>query len=113
MHEAAIAEEIRDIVLEKMKENNCKKIDKVKISAGELTSIVPEALEFAYEAVTKDTPMEGSEIETKIVKLAAKCGKCSREFRVKDFNYICPECGNVAVKIIRGREMVIQTIEME
>ena len=113
MHEVAIAEEIKAVVLVKIKEHKAKKVIRVKIVAGELTSIVPEALTFAFEAVSAGTPMQGAKIEIQTVKMRAECRKCSKKFRVKDFNYICPGCGSTAVKLTAGKELIVQTIDME
>ena len=113
MHEVAIAEEIKAAVLEQLKENKAKKVTKLKLVFGELTSVVPEALEFAFESISYKTPLEGVKIEMKIIKMKGKCKECGKEFRVKDFNYLCPGCSSTRVKLIAGKEMFIQTIEME
>ena len=69
MHEVAIAEEIKQIVINKLGENNSKIVKKVNLLIGEMTSIVPEALRFAFEIVAKDTPLENAVINIKILKI--------------------------------------------
>lgn len=113
MHEMAIAEEIKDIVLIKMKEQGRKKVTRVGLIFGELTSVVPEALETAFVIISKGTAMQGVKIKCEIKKLKARCGGCKKTFRVKDFNYICPACGTSRVEVIQGREMIVKTIEMK
>jgi len=113
MHEVAIAEEIRDIVLKKLDKHKAKKVCGIKLVIGELTTIVPDALLFALEVVSEKTPMKGAKIHIKTIKTKAKCAKCKKEFEVADFNYTCPKCRNQDVKVTAGREMIIQTIEME
>jgi len=113
MHEVGIADEIKAIVLEKLKENKASKVKKIKLIIGELTSIVPDALTFAFEVVSKETPLEGVKVEIKVVKMKGRCKKCGREFTIEDFNYICPECKNADIKLIAGKEMILHTIDME
>ena len=113
MHELAIAEEIRDIVLKKLRENKRSRVTAVKLVFGEMTSIVPEALTFAFESVSEMTPMSGAKIHVKIVKSKGRCCNCGRVFRIIDLNYICPKCSSTDIKIISGREMTVQTIDME
>ena len=113
MHEVSIAEEIKDIVREKLKEHKAKKVTKIGLIIGEMTSIVPDALTFAFESVGRGTPMEHAEINMEHVKLKAKCTNCSKQFKVKDFEYVCSFCGSTRVKVTQGKEMIIKTIEME
>lgn len=113
MHELSIAEEIKGIVLEKMKEHKKKKVTRVVLIFGELTSIVPQALELAFESVSQGTPMRGAKVKYTIKKIKAKCGNCGKVFAVKDFNYMCPKCGHGPAEVIQGREMIVKTITME
>ena len=113
MHEVSIAEEIKDVVIQKLRENKGKKVKRIKLLIGEMTSIVPDALKFAFDIVSKQTPMENALIHIKVLKARAKCKTCSKEFTIKDYAFICPGCNSPDVEIIQGREMIIQTIEME
>jgi hydrogenase nickel incorporation protein HypA/HybF len=113
MHEVSIAEEITDIVLRKLVENKCSKAIKVSLVFGELTSIMPEALDFAFKSVCRGTPMEGAMIKYTIKKMKAECRNCHKKFRVKDFNYLCPSCAGTDINVISGKEMIVKTIEME
>lgn len=113
MHEVAIAEEIRDIVLEKLKKHKASKVRQIKLLIGELTTIVPEALKFALEIVSENTAMQGAKIQIKTLKTKVKCLKCEKEFKTSDFDYTCRICKSQNVKIIEGKEMIIKTIDME
>jgi hydrogenase nickel incorporation protein HypA/HybF len=113
MHEVAIANEIMDLVLKKAEEHNAAKVTKIKLMIGELTSIVPEALDFAFVSITPGTPLQGVKVVMKKVKLKGKCGDCNKEFRIKHMMYICPKCRGTNIKILSGKEMIIQSIDME
>lgn len=113
MHEVSIAEQIKDVVIQKLKEHNCKKVKSINLLIGEMTSIVPDALKFAFDVVSKKTPMENASLRIKILKTKAKCRICSSEFIIRDYAFICPKCDAADIEIKQGREMVIQTIEME
>lgn len=113
MHEISIAEEIKNVVIQKLKEKNGKKVKCIKLLIGEMTSIVPDALKFAFDIVSKKTPLEDALIHIKVLKTKARCRICSKKFIAKDFAFICPECNSSDIEIMQGREMIIQTIEME
>ncbi len=113
MHEVSIAEEIKNAVIQKLKENNGKRVKSIKLLIGEMTSIVPDALKFAFDIVSKKTPLENALIHIKVLKAKAKCKICSKDFAIEDYAFLCPECNSSDVEIKQGREMIIQTIEME
>lgn len=113
MHEVSIAEEIKSVVIQKLKENHGKRIKKIKLLIGKMTTIVPDALRFAFDVVSKGTPLENALIEIKVLKTKAKCNSCSKKFEIKDYDFICPVCKSINFEIIQGREMIIKTIEME
>lgn len=113
MHEVAIASEIKDIVLEKARQHKAGKVTRIKLIIGELTSVVPEALDFALVSVSAGTLLEGAKVEIKSEKLRGKCGDCGREFRIRDMMYICPKCRGTGIKVLSGKEMIIKSIDME
>lgn len=113
MHEVAIAEEIKEIVISELKKNNAKKVNKINLQIGKLTSIVPEALQFAFEAISKNTELENAKIEIEMMEIKAKCQKCKKEFIISEFDYECPYCKNMNLKIIQGRETIIKSLEIE
>ncbi len=113
MHEVSIAEEIKDIVIKNLKENNAKKVKRIVLQIGKLTSVVPDALLFAFETISKNTPLENAKIEIEMIEIKAKCENCKKVFKLNAFEYQCPTCKKTNFKIIKGREMIIRTIEME
>jgi hydrogenase nickel incorporation protein HypA/HybF len=113
MHELSIAEEIKDIVLQHLKDNGKSKVTRIELIFGELTSIVPAALKLAFDSVAEGTAMHDAKIKYAVKKLKAKCRKCSKIFRIKDFNYMCPACKAGPADIIQGREMIVKSISME
>ncbi len=113
MHEVSIAEEIKDIVIKNLKKNNAKKVKRIVLQIGKLTSIVPDALLFAFEVISKNTPLENAKVEIETIEIKAKCKSCKKVFKLENFEYQCPSCKKTDFQIIEGREMVIRTIEME
>jgi hydrogenase nickel incorporation protein HypA/HybF len=113
LHELSIAEEIRDEVLAQAKKHGAKKVTKIKLIIGEATSIVADALIFAFESAGSGTIMQKAKILIKSEKVMARCKGCSKKFAVKELNYICPKCKGTSIEITSGKEMIIQSIEME
>ena len=62
MHEMSIAMNIVDIAVQTAKANKAKKINSISVEIGALSGVVPEALEFCFEAATQNTMAQGSQL---------------------------------------------------
>ena len=113
MHEMSIAEQLLDSVIETAKQNDAKKIDLVNVELGVMRLVVPEALEMAFQACTKDTMADGAELIMKEVPVKIKCRKCDTEFNAEIGNFVCTVCGKASGEIIEGNEIIITSIECD
>jgi len=67
MHELAIAESIMDIALKAKVDKHLDSIRAVGVRIGVMTDIVPEALEFGFDIIVKDTALDGCCLWTAVV----------------------------------------------
>ena len=108
-----MAQYVLDIALGEMDKNAATAIRKIKLSVGELSGVVSEALQFAFDVLKPGTPAEFAEIDIEFVPLRAECKKCGEvECRVNDLNLLCPNCGEI-VRISSGREMKVDYLDLE
>lgn len=63
MHELSIAEELLQIITKKASQVGIGKIEQINLKIGEFSGILPDALIFAFEMLSKDTMTEGARIE--------------------------------------------------
>ena len=75
--------------------------------------MVPSALEFAFELVAKDTPVEGAELVLEEVRAEGRCRGCGAESRLLEFPLCCTRCGGLDVEVIRGEELLVDSLELE
>jgi hydrogenase nickel incorporation protein HypA/HybF len=113
MHELGIIQSIFTTVEQVATENKLKSISKVVLKVGALRQIVPEFLQYAFTSVTEGTIAQAAKLEIEIVPITAKCSNCGAEFGIEEHVYACPKCESAAVKIITGKEIVIENIEGE
>ena len=111
MHELSVIRNILDIVDDTVKENGLKNVSKVRLLIGKMRQIVPEVMQFAFEAATKETLLEKSELEIEFQSIIMKCNKCSNEFKVHQNQYFCDKCQCTDLSIIQGQELIIKSIE--
>lgn len=113
MHEMSIAESIIDIVSETLNGQQQQKLLSVTVRIGELTAVVPESLQFCFEMSLENTPFEGAQLIIEEVPLRGECKKCSAEFKIENYNFICPVCRSVDVKVTGGQELNVSELEVE
>ncbi len=113
MHEMAITQGILDIVLDSAKTSNAKKVTSVTLVVGSLSQVVPDCVSFYFEIMTKDTIAEGAEFIVKEVPAKAECTKCGTVFEAEDMSLKCPECGEIFGKLISGRELSVESINID
>lgn len=117
MHELSVVTSLLSIVRDEMVKHEVQKLLLVRVRYGTLTNIVPEALSFAFEALTTGTELEGAVLETEEVPFTLRCGQCGILFQPEDNNFFtaaCPSCGAQQGHTVEaGRELYIQHIEAE
>ena len=113
MHELAIARNIHATVLREMEDRRLPGINRIGLSIGSLSGIVPDALEFGFNAVKEGTPLSGTVLDIKSCPGHGSCTQCYAEFDMDDFSFTCPQCGSVDVRIDQGRELDITWLEVQ
>ncbi len=110
MHELAIAGSIVEI---SNRHANGRRVTKVYLKVGHLRQVVPSALAFSFELVAQGTPVEGAELEMEEVPAAGSCRGCGAESQLKEFPLHCTACGGYDLRILKGEELFVESLEME
>jgi hydrogenase nickel incorporation protein HypA/HybF len=113
MHEMGIANSILDGVAAEVRRRPGSRAVKVGVRVGELAGVDPDALSFAFEALTLDTPMAGLALEVEYRASRGRCRDCSREFEMRNFAPLCPGCGGTNSECISGDELEFAYLEVE
>ena len=108
MHELAIGQSIVDAVTERLAGERVKRL---VLEVGVLSGVVPDALRFCFDVCTRDTPVEGAELEIREIGGLARCGECGRELQIDAPFGMCP-CGSPSLDVLRGRELRIKEVEV-
>lgn len=109
----AIAQSVFDIAFGEANKHAAAKVRKIKLSIGEFSGVVKDALDFAFDVLKKDTPAADAEIEIEIVKLKAVCDKCGEtECKLNDLKFSCSNCGR-QLTITAGREMKVDYVDLD
>jgi hydrogenase nickel incorporation protein HypA/HybF len=110
MHELSIADAMLEVVL---RHAGDRRVTRVELRVGHLRQVVPSALEFAFELLAQGTPAEGAELELVQVPAAVRCRDCGTESEQETFPLSCTACGGLAVDLVRGEELLVDSLDVE
>ena len=113
MHEMGIISGVLDAVNASARDAGATRVLSVNLRVGEMTEAIPDALHFAFEALSEDTISQGAELVIDMVGPSSICLECAEEFSHDRFHRICPACGSYATVLLTGRELEIASIEVD
>ncbi len=117
MHELSYMVRLVDNALDEIDAESGRMSDgcilKMVVSVGEMTGVLPEYLHKYYPQTVKGTILEGSELEVRTVEAAVECAGCKQIYRpTRENGYACPSCGNHNGRIVAGRDVVLERLEV-
>ena len=113
MHELEITRSLVSIALEEAKKANAQKLTSVSVVLGEMCGAVDQSVEFYFELMMKNTIGEGAKINFRKVPMVAKCCKCGNTVNPKDIFWECDKCHSMEIEMISGKELYIESIEVD
>lgn len=113
MHELSIVASIVDTVTESVAAYPGARVQEVRLRVGALASMVVESLEFCWGIATEGTPLEGSKLVVKTLPVVMRCASCGDVELDGVQSFRCPKCGEPCSDLRQGRELEIESIEIE
>ena len=113
MHEMAITQSMFDLVLQHAEKAGARKVGKINLVIGELTGVVGESVRFYLGLLSKGTVVEGAVLDVTAVPAKARCLGCGETFDMKEFDWTCSACGGKSLEAIAGRELFVESIEVD
>jgi hydrogenase nickel incorporation protein HypA/HybF len=112
MHEVSIAQSIIEIAEASARRVNSRCVQVIKIRLGEFTTVVREALEFAFEAARQETVAKDARLEIETVPMVLRCASCGPVTDpARELCLVCPQCG-LPLEVISGEELQVDYIEV-
>lgn len=113
MHEMALVSSIFNVVKEKIEEHKIKRVLQVKLMVGEMTGVEDITMKSCFELFAESTPVEGAKLVIERIPIKVQCKVCGNEFETRGLIIQCPDCKSTSFKIISGKELYIDSIEVE
>ncbi len=112
MHEVSLMQEALSAALESTRASGGTQIHRLWLRVGTVSGVVPDALRFAFDVVTRGTIAEGAGLEIEEVEATCWCAGCAAEFATPDLGGECPRCHTWSAELRRGTEMTLVSVEM-
>ena len=113
MHELSIMQSALNVALAQAREAGATRVHEIRLRIGALSGVVPDALEFAFEALVPGTLAEHAKLAIEHVPARFWCAGCAREFESADMLAECPDCHGLSGELRGGREMELASLEIE
>jgi len=112
MHELSVAQNIVEIIQKHVPEKEWERVGAVRLKIGRVAGVVPDSLEFSFQAITAETPLRRTHLEIDLVPFRIKCNACGATTENEAGFAVCGECGNANIEILSGSELDISEIEI-
>lgn len=114
MHELSIAHSIVEIASRVAREEKSSRVEIIYLSVGELSCVSSDALDFSFEVAARGTPAEDARIVIERKPVVVHCPHCEKEQAlVTPQRFVCPVCQTPVSRIVSGRELNVDRIQLE
>lgn len=113
MHELAVTESVLNVAGEHARRVNAVRVTDLYLVIGRLSSIVDESVQFYWDMISEGTLCEGARLHFQRVPAELQCLNCSHTYTLDGELTGCPNCHSERVKVIKGEEFYLDSIEVE
>jgi hydrogenase nickel incorporation protein HypA/HybF len=113
MHEQNICESLLALAIKHAEQANAARILRIYLVVGEYSGVVDESVKFYFKLLSRGTIAEGADIDFTHVPAQLRCRICNTVFTPEYLNLRCPNCNEQQVEIASGKEMYLESLEVE
>lgn len=113
MHELSVCIALLESVQRVAAEHASPGVEKIVLRIGPLSGIEADLLRNAYPIAAAGTIAADAELVIETDSIVVSCTQCGAESAAKPNRLLCADCGDYRTRVIRGDEMILQTLELE
>ncbi|MGI6705163.1 MAG: hydrogenase maturation nickel metallochaperone HypA [Clostridia bacterium] len=113
MHELETTQDILRFVIWEAKKHHAKKVLRVLIKIGPISSMIPEYIQYYFKQISQNTIAEGAKMEIRKVPLVQQCGKCGFLHMGESFRPRCQQCESRQMRVLSGTDIIVDSVEFE
>lgn len=112
MHEISLVRNMFYTIEEQHPELAPENIQRIYLQLGELSNVDPVAMRNAFEAVVEDDERyRHVQLDLTVTPILVYCENCQKTCGIKNYRFVCVDCGKASNKIVQGDELLITHIE--
>jgi hydrogenase nickel incorporation protein HypA/HybF len=112
MHELSVAHAVVSTVVDALPSPPPRVLG-IRVRVGELSGIVPRALEFAYDVAAQGTPLADAALVIEVSPVVIDCPACGPQQLASTHDFRCPVCGTPCGAVIGGKELEILDVTLD
>jgi hydrogenase nickel incorporation protein HypA/HybF len=114
MHELSIVEALIDQVGHELHQaGQPGRVARLELSIGRLSGVNCDSVRFAFRLLAAGTIVENAEVIIQEPKAVCHCHACGAQVEIDDLVVQCPGCQSDDIAIEGGRDLVLQTIDID
>jgi len=114
MHEGHFTEQIVEAIIKEVGKYPAARVQRVKVSVGEMYHLEPESVKEHFLAMTAGTALGGAVLELDEIPVKINCRTCGLDGPVEDHHLMmCAGCGSTDVGVMAGDVVEIEEIDLE
>jgi len=114
MHELSIVEAlIEQVTRELHRAEQTGRVVELNLAIGRLSGVHSGSLQFAFELLSPGSIVEGAQLNIKEPRAGCCCRDCGHTEPIEELVTQCPRCGSANIVIEGGRELTLDSIELE
>ncbi len=112
MHELSIAHAVVSTVTQALPVPH-PRVRQVRVRIGELSGVVPQALEFAYEVAAQGTALADAVLVIDREPVVVACPTCGPQQLAGTTDFRCPSCGVPCGDVIAGKDLQVVDVTLD
>lgn len=113
MHELSIVESLLTVVLENAEKARAARVLTIRVVVGDLSGVVDDYMSLYFNFLSEKTIAAGARIEFTHRPARLRCRACNAVFSPEKLDFHCPDCDGQQVDVIGGRELYVDSLEVE
>lgn len=111
MHELSVTESILNIVLQHTPSD--KRVSDIYLVIGQFSSIVDNSVQFYWDTISENTAAAGAKLHFERIPAELQCLDCHHIYTPGKDNFDCPACKSHHIRVVKGEEFYVESIEVE
>jgi len=113
MHELSIAQALAGELESIVRSEGARAVSRVTLAVGALSGVEPEALRLAFPVAMEGTAAAHAELVLQRIPAQVRCRTCGQDTEPDFPVFVCGHCGSSDIDIAAGRELLIQSVELD